>query len=430
MPRQHYAICNDEVSAEIGDYGRLKMHKVSPGLEKILFPAAIGRKIMKKLILIGAMILVFIAAGCATDLSDTATGPDADAQQQESETAGSGGQLSSEFYQTLSDWMLGTDYGITDAKVDTAQKQIIITISEEKQSELEDYEYDDIAASFADMLTYSGADASGYFLVWPDGLTTYLSGGTAAENQEQDTQTQQTAQAPTTSEDTVNLIFIHHSVGENWLNYGLCEMLNDNGYHVADTYYGWNEMGDRTDTTDWPDWFNDAVMPSVYSEMGTMTANNTIDPAPGENEIVMFKSCFPNSDVGNSITDEQEIYNSLLPYFSEHPDKMFILVTPPPMQNISSPKKTRELANWLVDGWLSDYNTGNVFVFDFYNVLTAPDNHHYFDGTNEVHNVTDPSNTLFYDDGGDDHPNSEGSTKAAGQFISLLNYWYGQFKGR
>jgi hypothetical protein len=388
---------------------------------------------MKKLLLIGAMILVFSAAGCATDLSETANVQGEGDTQQENEAAGSGEELDAEFYQTLSDWVLGTDYGITDAKVDTAQKQIIITISEEKQSELEDYEYDDIAASFADMLTYSGADASGYFLVWPDGLTTYLSSGAANTDQQQDTQdtqTQQTAQATSSNKDTVNLIFIHHSVGENWLNYGLNEMLNDNGYHVADTYYGWRQMGDRTDTADWPDWFNDAVMPSVYSEMGTMTANNTIEPAPGENEIVMFKSCFPNSDVGNSITDEQAIYNSLLPYFSAHPDKMFILITPPPMQNISNPEKTRELCNWLVDGWLASYDTGNVFVFDFYNVLTAPGNHHYLVYGVVVHVTADPSNVLYYDDGGDDHPNAQGSLKAAQEFVPLLNLWYEQFSNR
>jgi len=232
-----------------------------------------------------------------------------------------------------------------------------------------------------------------------------------------------------TKQDTVNLIFIHHSVGENWLNDGLNEMLNDNGYYVADTYYGWNEMGDRTDTPDWPDWFNNTVMPSVYSELDTMTANNTIEPTPGENEIVMFKSCFPNSDVGDDISDEQAIYNSLLPYFGAHPDKMFILVTSPPMQYISNPGKTRELANWLVDGWLADYDTGNVFVFDLYNVLTAPDNHHYLIDGEPVHIVNDSSNELYYDDAGDDHPNAEGNMKAAQEFVPLLNYWYEQFKG-
>ena len=117
----------------------------------------------------------------------------------------------------------------------------------------------------------------------------------------------------------VNLVFIHHSVGENWLNDGLCRALNDRGYNVADIYYGWREYGDRTDTVDWPLWFTDEVMGLVYQEMGNMTAPNTLRPAPGENTIVMFKSCFPNSDVGSDISDEKAIYEQPAPLHAAAP---------------------------------------------------------------------------------------------------------------
>jgi len=58
---------------------------------------------------------------------------------------------------------------------------------------------------------------------------------------------------------------------------------------------------------------------------------------------------------------------------------MFVLITPPPMITIENNHLTRELTNWLCDyenGWLKDYPLNNVFVFDFYNVLTDPNNHH------------------------------------------------------
>ena len=230
---------------------------------------------------------------------------------------------------------------------------------------------------------------------------------------------------------TVNLLFIHHSCGENWLNDGLlCEALNENGYHVADIYYGWREYGDRTDTADWPMWFTDRVMPLVYKEMRAMTAPNAIAPAAGENTIVLFKSCYPNSDVGSSMQDEMAIYEGLLPYFSAHPDKLFILVTPPPMQSISHPKVTRALCDWLCDretGWLAGLATNNVFVFDFYNVLTHPDAHHRFSGGREEHVSIEGADTLYYDSDGDDHPNTDGNRKATQEFISLLNYWYGLY---
>jgi hypothetical protein len=229
---------------------------------------------------------------------------------------------------------------------------------------------------------------------------------------------------------TVNLVFIHHSVGENWLNDGLCRALNDSGYHVADIYYGWRAYGDNTDTGDWPTWFTDEVMGLVYQELGQMTAPNKLEPAPGGNTIVMFKSCFPNSDVGSDISDEKAIYNGLLPYMEAHPDKMFVLVTPPPMQNIPDPQKTRELCDWLTDrddGWLAGLSTGNVFVFDLYNVLTHPDAHHRLVDGVEVHEVVPGFDTLYYDSDGDDHPNKDGNLKATEEFIPLLDEWYREF---
>ncbi len=243
----------------------------------------------------------------------------------------------------------------------------------------------------------------------------------------------------------VKLVFIHHSVGRNWLETGngnLGKQLNENNYYVNECYYGWDEhpdtahyevMGDHTDTEDWPYWFNDVVMPSVYKTESHPSYTNNIENPGGENEIVMFKSCYPNSDVGATIEDEKEIYNILLDYFKEHPDKMFILITPPPMISISHPEKTRELCNWLCDyenGWLAEYPCKNVFVFDLYNVLTDPNNHHWVKDGEIQHivsdNPVDPEhpNELYYYEGNDNHPTPEGNRKATEEFIPLLNAYY------
>jgi hypothetical protein len=171
-------------------------------------------------------------------------------------------------------------------------------------------------------------------------------------------------------------------------------------------------------------------MDALYSEMDTMSATNTLVQAAGENTIIMFKSCYPCSEVGISIDDEKAIYNSLLSYFAAHPDKMFILVTPPPEINISYPENTRELCNWLVDEWSVNYrNTygDNLYVFDFYNVLTHPDNHHWIVEGVESHEVNNSNNELYYYSGTDNHPTSEGNIKATEEFVPLLNYWYEQF---
>lgn len=237
----------------------------------------------------------------------------------------------------------------------------------------------------------------------------------------------------------VKLIFIHHSTGQNWLESGygsLGTALNANNYFVSDTNYGWSDpgydQGSSTDTVNWPEWFRDEVMPFVFAENANSCYTNTLTEPAGENEIIMFKSCFPNSEVGSDITDEQAIYNSLLPYMAGHTDKLFILIIPPPMQVISDPAATRELSEWLYDrqnGWLKNYTHGNVYAYDYYNVLTHPDNHHTLANGFESHKVNNAQNTLYYPTGNDDHPSVEGQQKAASEFVPLLNAWYRQWKG-
>jgi hypothetical protein len=254
----------------------------------------------------------------------------------------------------------------------------------------------------------------------------------------------------------VKLMFIHHSTGSLWIESGygnLGTALNAANFYTTESDYGWlapmttacfdnyaptptpgvtPSIGDHTDTGDWPCWFNDTTMPSVYTNTHHEDyPTNTMSDPGGENEVIMFKSCFPNSEVGDDITDEQAIYNSLLPYFAAHTDKLFILVIPPPMQVISNPAKTRELSNWLADrknGWLSTYTAGNVFAFDYYNVLTHPDNHHYVYGGYEYHIVANAHNTLYYPTG-DDHPSAAGQQKATNEFVPLLKAWWHEWKG-
>ncbi len=241
--------------------------------------------------------------------------------------------------------------------------------------------------------------------------------------------------------ETVKLLFIHHSCGGNWLadgNGGLGAALNRNNYYVSETNYEWDaepndNLGDHTDTSDWPSWFNATKMPFVYMNNAHYAYNgNTVADPGGENSIIMFKSCFPNSEVGDSINDEKAIYNSLLPYFGVHTDKMFVLVVPPPERDIASAPLTRQLANWLADydnGWLRGYGGGNVFVFDFYNVLTGPDNHHSVVNGNIRHIVAPSSGNELYYPSNDDHPSAAGNRKATAEFVPLLNAYYHKWRG-
>ena len=253
---------------------------------------------------------------------------------------------------------------------------------------------------------------------------------------------------PNLPDEVVKLIFIHHSTGENWLRDGYGELgktLGENNYFVSDSNYGWgpNSIGDRTDITDWPEWFrsrkSDRYMEALFDENGQHSNyTRTLTDPGGGNQVVMFKSCFPNSnlsgnpddparrDRGLTVGNAKYIYNDLLNYFITRPDKLFVVITAPPLQHPGQPENARGFNTWLVEDWLAEnnYPLDNVVVFDFYNVLTHPDNHHRFNDGQIEHISDHGTNTLFYDSHGDDHPNPEGSWKATKEFVPLLNYYY------
>ena len=250
---------------------------------------------------------------------------------------------------------------------------------------------------------------------------------------------------------TVKLIFIHHSCGQNWLadehgKLGLA--LEQNNYFVSDTYYGWgpDSIGDRTDILNWTEWFrgpnSERYLTALYNESGQTSYFSRGLPDPGgENEIILFKSCYPNSNLkgrpndsakpGSDLTvsNAKFIYNDLLNYFITRPDKLFVVITAPPVLDPQYADNARAFNTWLVQDWLAEnnYPLNNVAVFDFYNVLTHPDNHHQFTGQEIEYVTSHGNNTLFFDSNGDNHPNPIGNQKATSEFVPLLNVFYNRW---
>ena len=287
----------------------------------------------------------------------------------------------------------------------------------------------------------------------------------------------------------VKLIFIHHSTGGYWLANkfgGLGKALMENKYFVSATNYGWglNGIGDRTDIIHWPEWFTgnnrDTYMNALFNENGQNFGDygkwSRLGSDPGgENQIIVFKSCFPNSDmwgapdelpakeINNQLTvgNAKAIYIDLLTYFATHPDKLFIVVTAPPLaegdyfegdQTASERSaNTRAFNNWLMNDWLVDYPNNNVAVFDYYNVLTSngsegrtdltdtnrepndtgreDGNHHRWWNGVIQHIQTVDNNYSAYPTAstGDSHPTAAGLQKATEEFIPLLNYYYNRW---
>jgi hypothetical protein len=277
----------------------------------------------------------------------------------------------------------------------------------------------------------------------------------------------------------VRLIFIHHSTGENWLNDsngGLGVALRNNNYYVSDTNYGWGPsgIGNTTDIGHWYLWFRGpnaaTFMTALFGESGQHCSYSRLATNPGgQNEVVLFKSCFPNSalkgspsdpvpaigsnplrgqdaySAAHTVANAKGIYIDALEYFKTRQDKLFVVVAAPPLQSATYSSNARAFNEWLYNDWLKGYAYNNVAVLDFYNVLTtnggnantndlgsASGNHHRYIGGAIQHKIDGDNdsnpNVLEYPTG-DDHPSQAGNLKATAELVPLLNIAYHRWKG-
>ena len=298
------------------------------------------------------------------------------------------------------------------------------------------------------------------------------------------------ADDPAPPVEPVKLVFVHHSCGENWLtdgDGGLGIALRDDNYFVSDTNYGWGEacpgcsgcdsssVGSCTDIGHWWEWFrgtNSATYThDLYTEYDQHSSYSRLATDPGgENEVIMFKSCYPNSHLAgpqgpptgdpnplrgqpcwsehHTVANAKGIYNDLLTYFATRQDKLFVLVIAPPLMesetDATHAANARTFNDWLVNDWLDSYTYNNVAVFDFYNLLTSnggdpgtndlgseTGNHHrWWGGTvQHIQTVSNDYSAYWGGSGGGSHPTTAGNQKATAEFVPLLNVYYNRWRG-
>jgi hypothetical protein len=249
------------------------------------------------------------------------------------------------------------------------------------------------------------------------------------------------AEIPSPEEEGVfRVLFIHHSVGSNWLrtdNGGLRNALEDPGlndfeFEVHDATYG-DDIGDDTDVCDWYPKFSTQMPPVLTFDYSP----NHYYTEPGKyNHVVMFKSCYPASDIdgpgtppGDPMSGHKTVWNYKAAYsacatiFQQFPNQLFVVVTAPPRnRNSSAYSKSRglnahEFNQWVRGEFLDEYYkvTGlkNIAVFDWFtDLLAEPETDPNFPGALKV----------MYSNGGDDsHPNKAANQAATQLFIPFIN---------
>lgn len=254
----------------------------------------------------------------------------------------------------------------------------------------------------------------------------------------------------------LHLLFIHHSCGGQLLaapgpeqgtnciyathpnGGGLRSRLEKHSYIVHEASYG-SRIGQNTDLFDWLPKFRDNM-----EQVLTCEAQDARYTDGRRNDIVLFKSCFPNNAFrsegrppGNPAGPELTVWNAkaaclaLLEEFRKHPRVLFVCVTAPPLGPKTRPlplwrrllKKVRgpddnlamsallarEFNQWLAGekGWLNNSGLTNVVVFDYFDILSGGGG----------------SGLSLYPtaDGYDSHPSREGNEKAAAALVPFLN---------
>lgn len=255
---------------------------------------------------------------------------------------------------------------------------------------------------------------------------------------------------------SIDLLFIHHSVGGQLLadagdesgpdarrciydshpnGGGLRRKLEQQGCRVHEASYS-STIGEHTDLLDWPAKFREQ-----FDRIGRTHRQDELHPTTA-NRVVMFKSCYPNNAFrpdgppapALTLANAREAMRSLRDELARHPDTLFVYLTAPPLraratserlwkwaakrvlgkpgsdsEQIFAADTARAFNNWVKSpaGWLAGQTTRNVVVFDYFDILTG-------DGR---------SNFLqFASRGGtDDHPSTAGQQIAAARFVPFLN---------
>lgn len=129
-------------------------------------------------------------------------------------------------------------------------------------------------------------------------------------------------------------------------------------------------------------------------------------------DVVVIKSCYPNSNITSDEELEQvkRYYQSICEYFVEQ-NKRLVILTSPPLVSLMTKRVNADMARRLA-GWLTTTNFGDaVSVFDFFDWLATPTNQRRANTLRKDYRRWLPI---------DSHPNRRASEEIAPRLVAFL----------
>jgi Carbohydrate binding domain (family 11) len=222
---------------------------------------------------------------------------------------------------------------------------------------------------------------------------------------------------PALAQQPVRIIFLHHSCGQNLIDQGgVREGLTALGYEFYDHGYNGDGLrladGSYTGTNfDIPD---DNTDPNGLAVLFAQPLHDPPDNAFSrlmQYDVIIFKSCFPNSNIGDDeqLAQDKSYYLSIRDRIDQYPDKLFIAVTQPPQvpgsSNRDEAQRARALADWLKsDEFLAGHP--NLRTFDFFDQLAGDDNF---------------LRREYRIDNQDAHPNEQANQEIGPRFVDFID---------
>jgi len=210
----------------------------------------------------------------------------------------------------------------------------------------------------------------------------------------------------TTQDQYTNVIFLHHSTGYYLIAQGsVRERLTQEGFDFWDhnynqwglfrpdgsqTGYSYIIPGDNTDPDGLARIFAQRVYPFPINALSGLL----------QHEVIVFKSCFPASNITSDEQLEQykAWYLEMRDVMDAHPERVFVVMSPPPLNPAATTPeaaaRARAFADWLISDEYLDGHP-NVYTFDFFDHLAEDD-------------PSAPDYNMLrsdYRDGVDSHPN-------------------------